>query len=69
MTARFAVVAWAVSAAAMVRLLVHYPITGEGVGAVVTALVVSAVMFGVVVYRRIARRRPKVRVLADHTVS
>ena len=46
----------------MLRLLVHYPITVQGVAAVVTALVVSAAMFGLVVYRRIARHRPEVAV-------
>ena len=66
-TARFAAVAWAVSAAAMLRLLVHYPITGQGVAAVVTVLVVSSAMFGVVVYRRIARLRPEAILAANHT--
>lgn len=57
-TARFAVVAWAVSTVAMVRLWVHYPITGQGAAAVLVALVVSTAMFGLVVSRRVARRRP-----------
>ncbi len=57
-TARFATVAWAVSVAAMLRLLVHYPISQQGGVAVVGALVVSAAMFVMVMYRRIAGRRP-----------
>ena len=57
-TARFATVAWAVSVAAMLRLLVHYPISQQGGVAVAVALVVSAAMFVMVMYRRIAGRRP-----------
>lgn len=57
-TARFAIVAWVVSTAAMLRLLVHYPISRQGAVAVIAALAVSVVMLLVVMYRRMAGRRP-----------
>jgi hypothetical protein len=62
-TARFAMVAWAVSTAAMLRLIVHYPISGQGTAAVCTALGASAVMFLVVLYRWVASGRSPLRLL------
>ena len=46
------------STAAMLRLLVHYPISRQGAVAVIAALAVSVVMLLVVMYRRMAGRRP-----------
>ncbi|MGB8858892.1 MAG: hypothetical protein WCC60_06535 [Ilumatobacteraceae bacterium] len=56
-TARIAAFAWVVSAAAMVRLLVHYPISGQGTAAVVTVLVASVAMFLVMMLRRVRSGR------------
>ena len=56
-TARITAVAWLASIAAMVRLLVHYPISNQGAVAVGVVLAVSAALSLVVMVRRISARR------------
>ncbi len=56
-TARVAAFAWVICAAAMVRLLVHYPISRQGAVAVAGVLAASALMFLVLVVRRIRSGR------------
>ena len=53
-TARIASAAWLVSAAAMVILLVHHPVSNQGLVAVIAVLVVSGGLFVHALTRRIS---------------
>ncbi|MDP2289701.1 MAG: hypothetical protein Q8M22_00840 [Actinomycetota bacterium] len=60
-TARIASVAWVVSVAAMILLLVHHPISRQGGIAVFAALAVSSGLFIVLLLRFLAVRRDRRR--------
>jgi len=55
-TAKVSFVAWAVSMAAMVTLLVHHPVSSQGRAATAVVIVVSVLLAGVAFSRRWRRR-------------